>query len=282
MPTPATTFTTDRAANREYAKGMARAFAGAIIFAFPLMMTMEMWWLGFYMDRLRLLLFLVATFLLLVPLSRFVGFEKTSRLSDDVIDAVVAIGIGAAASALMLFLFGILQSGIALNDAVGKIAIQTVPASIGAVLARGQMAGGEKEGEPEKKQGGYGGELFLMTAGAVFLAFNVAPTEEMILIAYKMTPLHGLGLVALSVALLHAFVYALGFQGEERMPEGMGFMTGLIQYSVSGYGIAVLVSLYVLWTFGRTDGAAISEIVMMTAVLGFPSALGAAAARLII
>ena len=34
--------------------GVARAFGGAIFFSLPLLMTMEMWWLGFYMDRLRI------------------------------------------------------------------------------------------------------------------------------------------------------------------------------------------------------------------------------------
>ncbi|CAN7555305.1 DUF2391 family protein [Phenylobacterium sp. LjRoot225] len=43
------------AANEEsYGRGLARAVAGALIFSFPLLMTMEMWQLGFYMDRLRL------------------------------------------------------------------------------------------------------------------------------------------------------------------------------------------------------------------------------------
>ncbi len=121
-----------------------------------------------------------------------------------------------------------------------------------------------------------------MIAGAVFLAFNVAPTEEMILIAFKMSAVQGIGLMLLSIALLHAFVYALDFRGKEALPERMGFVEGVLSYSIAGYGIAVLVTLYVLWTFGRTDGAAIADIVMMTVVLAFPAALGAAAARLII
>ena len=46
--------------NSDYALGLARAFGGAVIFAFPLMMTMEMWQFGFSMDRLRLAVFLLA------------------------------------------------------------------------------------------------------------------------------------------------------------------------------------------------------------------------------
>lgn len=270
--------------SRQYATSLARAFAGAILFAFPLIMTMEMWWLGFYMDRQRLLLLLLVTFALLVPLSRLVGFERTSSASQDMLDSFVAIGVGAIASATLLLIFGLLEAGMPLDEIVGKIAIQTVPASIGAMVARGQLGSDADTEQQDAREGeaGYGAQLLQMAAGAVFLAFNVAPTEEMVLIAFKMSALQAVGLVLLSIALLHAFVYALDFRGKEALPEQMGFVEGVLSYSIAGYGVAVLVSLYLLWTFGRTDGAAISDVVMMTAVLAFPAALGAAAARLII
>jgi hypothetical protein len=35
--------------DRKFLIGLARAFAGAVLFAISLFMTMEMWWLGFYM-----------------------------------------------------------------------------------------------------------------------------------------------------------------------------------------------------------------------------------------
>ena len=42
---------------REHFIGVARAFGGALFFGLPLLMPMEMWWLGFVMDRFRLALF---------------------------------------------------------------------------------------------------------------------------------------------------------------------------------------------------------------------------------
>ena len=277
--------------NGDYLKGLARGAAGSILFAFPLLMTMEMWWLGFYLDRAKLLLLLVLTFALLVPLSWLSGFERTDSRIEDVFDAVAALLIGAVVSAIMLLLFGLISFSMPLSEIVGKIAIQTVPASIGAVLARGQMSNQgnnadeireREQGDGAGEEGSYRLELFIMLVGALFLAFNVAPTEEMILIAFKMTEWHALGLILFSIGILHAFVYALDFKGEHRMPEGTGFVAGVVRYSFAGYGIAVLVSLYVLWTFGRTDGASLDQIAMMTAVLAFPAALGAASARLVV
>lgn len=267
--------------NGAYAKGLARAFAGAIIFAFPLLMTMEMWWLGFYLDRGRLTLFMVLNLALLIPLSRQVGFEKTRSHAQDVIDAFTAYGIGIAGSALMLGVFAIITPEMPLGEILGKIAVQSVPASIGALLARAQFGERDDQDEPERPPT-YTRELFVMLVGALFLAFNTAPTEEMMLIAFKMTPWHALVLVALSILALHAFVYALDFRGEEKLAEAQSGWRGIIAFSIAGYGIALLVSLYVLWTFGRTDGADPLQIAMMVSVLGFPAALGAGTARLVV
>jgi len=274
----------DAEANREYAIGLARAFGGAIIFGYPLMMTMEMWWLGFHMDRARLLLFLAITLAMLCGLSFFAGFQQASSAKAVALDALSAFGVAVIASALALMCFGILTAEMSLDELAGKLAIQAIPASFGASLARKQLGSKEEEAQEEQREAraGYKAQLFLMTAGALYMAFSVAPTEEMLLIAYKMTPWHGLALAFASIALLHAFVYAVGFGGQESVPEGAPRWTAFANYTLAGYGIAIVVSLYVLFTFGRTDDVALPAITMMTVVLAFPSALGAAIARLVV
>jgi len=273
--------------NRTYALGLARASGGAIVFGLPLLMTMEMWWLGFYADPGRLMLFLLVNFAVLVGLSRFGGFERTATVGEDVLDALAAYGVGIVTSAVTLAIFGILRADMPLAELAGKIAIQSIPASFGAMIARKQLSGGEgesegeSEGREESRRSGYSAELFLMMAGALFLAFNVAPTEEMILIAYVMTPWHAIALILFSVLLLEAFVYSVGFAGQEQSA-GMPFIRRFLSMTIAGYGIALLVSLYVLWTFGRTEGAGLVQIAEMTAVLGFPAAIGAAIARLVV
>ncbi|RXZ64576.1 TIGR02587 family membrane protein [Pelagerythrobacter rhizovicinus] len=273
--------------NREYAVELARAFGGAIIFGLPNLMTMEMWFLGFYLDRPRLILFLLVNFAILMGLSRFSGFEETASVKEDLLDALAAYGVGVIASAATLAIFGILLPGMSMGEIVGKIAVQSVPASFGAIIARQQMRGKSEEEQEEERdvaerRGGYGWQLFLMVAGALFLAFNLAPTEEMVLIGFKMSPWHAVALVLVSVLALHAFVYAVGFAGQERPPEGSGFWRLFVCYTIAGYGVALLVSLYVLWTFGRMDGADLGQIASMTAVLAFPAAIGAAIARLVV
>ncbi|HEY0833380.1 MAG TPA: TIGR02587 family membrane protein [Azospirillum sp.] len=264
-----------------FARVLARASAGAVIFAFPLLMTMEMWELGFYMDRFRLALFMVVTLPVLFGLSFFSGFEETFCWQDDLIDALTAFGIGFLVSAALLTVFGITTGSQPLPEIVGKIALQSVPASIGAMLARKQLGGRDGPDQERRKRSSYAGELFLMMVGALFVGFNVAPTEEMVLIAYKMTPWHTLALALLSLGLLHAFVYTVGFAGQESGGEAP-FRSVFLRFTVAGYGIALLVSFYLLWTFERVAGLSAMELVTAMVVLSFPGALGAATARLIV
>ena len=272
-----------REANWHYLKGLGRVLAGAIMFSLPILMTMEMWWLGFYLDEPKLVQFGLVNFIVLVGLSRLSGFEKTQDWGDDVMDAFAVYAVAAIWSGLILWLFGVIAAGQPMQEIVGKIVLQSIPASFGAMLASKQL-GSRDEGSPdsERERASYWGQLFLMIAGALFLGFSVAPTEEMILISFRMSPIHSVLLILLSILLLHGIVYTVGFQGQEK-PEGpVSAWSIFARFSIVGYVLAALVSLYLLWTFGRIEGTSWSQSAAMVSVLAFPSAVGAALARLII
>ena len=67
-----------------------------------------------------------------------------------------------------------------------------------------------------------------------------------------------------------------------RRRDGIPLASEFLRLTIVAYVLSLLISLYVLWTFGRTDGLGLLELVKVTLVLGFPAALGAAAARLIL
>ena len=267
---------------RSFLVALARAFAGAIIFGLPLLMTMEMWALGFYMDPLRLALFLALMFPLLVVLAYYAGFEESVSWKHLVLSACVAYAVGFVAAAAGLALLGTLRPGMSIEEIVGKISLQAIPASIGAMLARSQLGERDEQQEEERRRDTYWGELFLATVGALFLAFNIAPTEEVVLIATMMTGWHALAVVGVSLALMHAFVYTVEFRGQTSLHPEIGAWDEFLRLTVVAYVLALLVCLYVLWSFGRGDGLAPGGLLMQTVVLGFPAALGAAAARLIL
>jgi putative integral membrane protein (TIGR02587 family) len=272
----------EQESSQRFWRGLARAFGGAIIFSLPMMMTMEMWYPGFYIAPSRLALLLLLGIPLLIGLSHFSGFRQTFRPLDDVVDAFVADAVGFVSATALMLMLALLDFGMSLDEVTGRVALQALPGAIGAMLARSQLGIGREDEERKKREAGYGGETFLMIVGALFLAFNVAPTEEMILIAFQMSEWHAITLAIVSLLIMHAFVYAMEFEGQASVPPGTPWQSVFLRFTLSGYALALLISLYALWTFGRTQGTALSEIVMMTVVLGFPAAVGAAAARLII
>jgi putative integral membrane protein (TIGR02587 family) len=269
--------------DRQFLTALARAFAGAVLFGLPLFMTMEMWSLGFSIAPLRLALFVALSVPLLAGLAWYSGFRDDVSWRDALVDAGIAYLVGLLAASLTLALFAVLQPGLSLDDALGKVALQAVPAGMGATLARSQLGLREGDTANEARRESYGGELFLMGAGGLFFAFNVAPTDEIVLITHQQaSPFFAVGLLVASVLVLHVFVYRLGFRGQHERAEGISGPVELFRLTLPGYGVVLLASAYVLWTFGRLDGVGASDALHMCIVLSFPAALGAATARLVL
>ena len=265
--------------NRDYAVALGRAFAGATIFGLPLLMTLEMWSLGHALAPLMLLQFSIANMAMLYGLSKVAGFEESHRSLDDVLDALAAYAVGVLVSIVGLTLIGVIGPGINLAEAVNKVAIQAVPASFGAMIGA-RILGEDSVERGEQWRDTYSGQLFLFAAGALFLSFTIAPTEEVLLISFQMTPWHAFVLVLLSILLLDLILHVVGFRGQdERTGAGEAL---ILRQTLPGYGIAVLISAYILWTFGSTEGLDWPHLVMAVAVLALPAALGAAIARLVV
>lgn len=264
--------------NIQFAHGLARAFAGAILFGLPLLMTMEMWWLGFYLHPAKLAAMLVLLFPVLVLLSWHAGFEPTFSWKNDVVDALVAYLVGFASAAAVLGLLGLVEATMAPREIVGKIALQAVPGSIGALLAQSQI-GVDKAKGGEHGSAGDASEFFIMAVGAVFFALNVAPTEEMLVIALRITAWQALLVVAVSVALMQAFMYA---EARSQQPAGPLNRHAVVRFTVTGYGLALVLSAGMLWFFGRLDHVGADMAVKAVVVLALPAGIGAASARLVL
>jgi putative integral membrane protein (TIGR02587 family) len=265
---------------RAYLVGLARAFGGALLFGLPVLMTMETWELGAQMSRLRLTLLIVGLLPLLVGLAFYLGFERVSNLFDAILDAFVAVAVAAFLATAILFVFGVLDPQDTLEESIGRVALQGIAGSIGALLAQSQL--GQAERKRDRRRESVFAEYFYMAAGALFLSANVAPTEEVAVIAHLMGPWHALALIVLSLVLMHAFVYAVDFKGQHARAEHVSLPREFIRFTVIGYLLAAAISASICWCLGRFDGIAATEILSMTIVLSFPAAIGAAAARLVL
>lgn len=256
-----------------------RGFAGAVLFSFPMLMTMEMWSLGVAIEPARLLLFIALHLALLIGMASYGRDDDAFVTRKDALDAFAAYGIGVLASGTVLALFGVIEPGMSANAITRTIAIQTAPAAFGAMVVHLEIdepAARIGPGHPHE----LAGSAFLMAVGALYLCSSLASTEEMMLIAYKMSAWQVCGLLVFSLVMMQLF-------DEFAVEEDLGSAAGQSAWSVSiamtciGYAIALCISLYILWTFGRTDGLSFPQLAKEMIVLGFPAALGAGAARLL-
>lgn len=268
-------------ANWNYLEGLARLSAGAILFSLPILATMEMWRYGFYLEPLHLLQFILVSLLILVALSRVSGFERTGYWVHDVMDTFAAFGIAAIWAMFMLWLFGIIQSGMPLREIAGDVAMETIPASFGAMLANKFLKTGRSNSK-EGERASYWGQMIIMLGGALFFGFDVGPTEEMALISFRMSPIHSIALIFVSILLLHIFIYNVGFTGERKPPGPTGFWGVFIRFTLAGYGLVVVTGFYLLWTFDRIQGGSAADTAAMVAVIAFPASIGASLARTLV
>lgn len=259
-----------------YLRDLGRAFGGALLFSLPLLLTMEMWQLGMTLEPWRQLMFLLASLPVLYGLAHYAGFTCRRGGWDSLLEVAVALCVSAVTGVVLLALTGSWEL-TNLRVATGQLTLQLVPAAIGALLARKQLAAGGKQDRIRK--GDYLGELFLMMAGALFLGLNLAPTEEMQLVAYRIGPELALAVMGLSMLLLHIFVFEVGFAGQEEQETPLG---ALLHFTVPGYAICLLASMGILALLGMNDAHGLGAIMTNTVVMAFPASLGAAAARLLV
>ncbi len=272
----------DRRANLQFAQGLMRAFAGAVIFGLPILMTQEMWSLPLHMSSLRLALLIALFFPFLVALSWHVGFEETFSLTDDALDALVAFLVGFVASGVVLLLLGQLEPDEGVREFLGKVSLQAVPAGIGALLAQSQFGQVDADARMRGGREEYFSELFIMAVGALFLAFNVAPTEEVLIISQRLGGALTLLLALATLLTMHALVYGAAFRGQPGDHAHAPWWSVFARYTVVGYAISILLCAFLLWTFGRLDGMPVPVAMAAVVVLAFPAAVGAASARLVL
>lgn len=272
---------------QEYARGIA----GGLLFSLPLLYTMEVWWAGFVTQPLRLLLYFAAGFLLLFAYNRYSGLREDASWLEVAFEAVEEMGLGLLISLLMLWLLGQLQAGMPLSEIIGKVVVEGVTAAIGVSVGSAQLGGngkgdddqGMKRTDDSPDSAGLPGQVALAACGAVLFASNLAPTEEIGMIAAETSPWKVLGLSLLSLGLCALVLFYSDFRGSNRAhPEDERDWTTVVSRSFLNYAVALAASAFILWFFGRFAGSSLTACLAQVVVLGVAAALGASVGRLLL
>jgi putative integral membrane protein (TIGR02587 family) len=243
---------------------------------------MEMWWTGFLAAPPRLLAGLVVTFCLLILYNLFAGLREDAGFSEVAIDSVEEMGIGLLAAALLLFLLGRIDLSMEPLEIVGKTVAEGLVMSIGVSIGTAQFGKAVKpeEGGPGYRQHEPWRHLGLAACGAVVFAANVAPTEEIVILAGELTLTGLLSVLVLSILvgamILHYSDFTCSVAGTE------AGIAAVVRGTTQSYAVALLVSAALLWFFGRFDGETPATMSAQTVVLGFAAMLGASAGRLLL
>lgn len=264
-------------------RDLARGLAGALFVSLPLLFTMEMWEIALAMPATVLLLLLALSVVFNRLFMLFAGYRHRDWVrGSDWWDVLSAMGIGAAASAITLYVTGIVDFGMDPALALRTIALETVPTSMGAVVAINQLGPGDsgKRSHVLRESTDLTVVLGALLGGILF-AFNVAPTVETKEIAVSQHwPLVAATFV-LSITVSYIIVHIAEFE-ERDLTKRKVITTPLLEAAVA-YVIAVVVSALLLWLFGYgTPLDPLEQWLPQVIALAYATSIGGAAGRLVL
>ncbi|MBM0741434.1 TIGR02587 family membrane protein [Phormidium sp. CLA17] len=270
-----------------------RGASGGFLFGIPLLYTMEVWWIGSSAHMFRLLVALLLTFAIVFMLNRTAGFRQTSDIYaiDAAMDSVEAMAIGLVCTASMLILIQEITSQTPLNEALGKLIYESTPFTLGVALAN-QFLSGQEENEAQKSDSlasdqntfnatfsDIGGTLI----GAIIIAFNIAPTDEIPMITAAVNGLWLVAIMAASLLVSYMIVFAAGFTNQQKRHQQEGIFQNPYSETLISYLVSLLAACMMLVFFDKLRWQDPWHLwLSYSIILGLPATIGGAAGRLAI
>lgn len=290
------------ARKRDYSRGiwsselddLIRGASGGFLFGIPLLYTMEVWWIGSTVGPPRLLLALLLTFAIVFMLNRTSGFRKLSdiRAIDAMIDSVEAIALGILCTGITLVLLQEITLQTPIREVLGKLIYESVPFTLGVALAN-QFLSGNRGGDPddgassnEPSEGRLNATLSDIGAtliGALIIAFNIAPTDEVPMLAAAVSGLWLLAVLAASLVISYCIVFQAGFANQQRRRQQQGIFQRPLSETIASYLVSLLAAMAMLFFFDQLNFDDPWQMWLShTLLLGLPATIGGAAGRLAI
>ncbi|MEG4319049.1 MULTISPECIES: TIGR02587 family membrane protein [unclassified Microcoleus] len=263
-----------------------RGASGGFLFGIPLLYTMEVWWIGSSTKPAQMSIAIVTTFIVVFLLIRTEGFRKTKdiRWRDAAIDTVEAIAIGIVCAAFVLFLLREITPETPLQEALGKIIFEGLPFALGVALASGFLSGDRYQSSDSDSEPAIDptvADIGATLIGATIIAFNIAPTDEIPMLASAISPPWQLAIIAASLLISYGIVFAAGFTYQAKRQQQQGIFQRPLSETVMAYLVSLVASAFMLFFFHKLSlDDPWSVWLSYTLVLGLPATVGGAAGRL--
>ncbi len=267
-----------------------RGVSGGLLFGVPLLYTMEVWWYGSWVDPRWVLGALAISFVVVLALNRSSGFRDTriTNWRDAAADGVEMVAISLVCAGTVLVLLRQITFDSSLEEAVGATVFEAIPFAFGAALSRQllkHVEGDDRERDAAARDpqaiGRTLADAGAAAVGALVLAFSIAPTDEIPMVAQAVTPPWLLLIVAASLVISYAIVFAADFLDQDARRRHEGPFQRPVPETVGAYIISLAVSAAMLAFFQRIGPDQSWETwLTYTVVLGLPATFGGAAGRL--
>jgi putative integral membrane protein (TIGR02587 family) len=278
----------------------------------PLLYTMEMWWHGMTLGEWHLLILLGVMLLINFLFSLVSGFRQEYSVTQALSESITAVGIGIVFSFVVLSLIGELSWDAAPVEIVAKILLEALIVSVGVSFANAQVLGRSRTGDNDQDKRGQNScdrelsaerqpdehseekadperlqlradlkDAGATLAGATVFALNIAPTEEVLMIATRLGPWQQMSMLGGGVLLCYIILFASGFEDHQVYVESI-FQNPLAE-TIMTSALSLVVSFALLFLFGQREVMSYpTTAIAATISLGLPAIVGGAAGRLIV
>ena len=198
-------------------------------------------------------------------------------------------------AALMLIVLQRIDWQTSLTETLGKIIFEGVPFSLGVAFSRSLLSG-DAEVDLDARKGHASSQqspqktivwqatiadLVATLMGALFIAFSIAPTDEVTFLAASASPLWLLIIMGASLLISYGIVFASEITNyQQRLQQPGIFQTPQSETAIS-YLVSLFIGMLMLWFFHQlTFSDPWFLWLRYGIILGLPASIGGAAGRL--
>ena len=282
---------------------LIRGICGGFLFGIPALYTMEVWWIGSSASPPRLIGALLITLLCTYVMSSTAGFRKAQAATEREAfgDAVEAVALGLICAATMLVILQQITLETRLSEAIGKVIFESVPFSLGVALSNqflqdsnisnSEKLSSAKSSKPKKSERFFPegnlnetiADISVTLLGAIVVAFNIAPTDEVTVLVAAVDGSWLMVMVIFSLLLSYSIVFQANFTSQKQRRLQEGPFQGPLSETVFSYLLSLLAAGLMLSFFRKIDPSAPLDLTFrQILILGLPATIGGAAGRLVL
>lgn len=273
---------------------LIRGASGGFLFGIPLIYTMEVWWIGSSVNPIRILVALSLTFAIVFILNCTDGFRTASNtdIRNVLMDSVESFALGLICTGIVLVLLREITLTTPLTELLGKLVYESIPFTLGIALAN-QFLGGNEEQSDSKDSASRSSKAQQETLnatlsdigatliGAVIIAFSIAPTDEVTMLAAAVSEPWLLAVMLASLLISYVIVFVAGFANQQKRQQQQGIFQRPISETMMSYLVSLFAAMMMLIFFDKLGWEDPWQIWLShTLILGLPATIGGAAGRL--